>query len=299
LEHRLLRAAGGIFGGFDHMKSFVTVALGVSFVLWGQTGSAATQTFLQIAGEAAGAQTNVGRIDDDFRELRSGRSLADLDASGSALAPGDTAFGSSFGEASVDPVTGSLAFRLGADGEGIPQFPGGGTAFGEVLISQSFDLQGTGTFTALMSVDVSWSAPIFIFAAQTAIRDGNNGAGTLQFGQGDSPNSGSISDALLTSSFENFGLTQQITVQWRMSGFVGAGSAAAFGSGLLDASNTGLIFFTTDGTLTATPTIAGFLSNPAFLDDPEPAPVPLPASVGLLSLALASLWIGRRRPRLV
>lgn len=279
------------------MKKISLLCILSAIVSFSDAASAATVQ-VRTSGGASGLTALGDTIDDRFSDDGHTPGVGPISVIGESMASGALASGKASGSASANASTGEMKLSVSGERSSSVGFGGGG-AVAETIIRQDFTLSGIGTFNALMEVDVKWNAEFFFFVSQVRISEGFGIIDFIQLDQEKSPAAGSITNELLVASFEksNEG-TRTVSVEWLMNGFVSA-SPPAGGNGFVDASNTGLIFFTTDGTLTATPTTAGFLSNPAFLDDLEPAPVPLPASVGLLSLALASLWIGRRRPRLV
>jgi hypothetical protein len=263
-----------------------------AIVSFGNAASAATVQ-VRTSGGASGLSALGDNIGDTFSDDAETLGVGPISVIGESIVSGAVVSGKASGSASGNASTGEMKLNVSAERSSSVGFGSGG-AIAETIIRQDFTLSGIGTFDALMEVDVNWNAEFFFFVSQVRIFEGFGMIDFIQLDQEISPAAGSITNELLVASFEksNEG-TRTVSVEWFMNGNVNA-SPPDGGNGFVDASNTGLIFFNTDGTLTATPTTPGFLSDPAFLDDPDPSPVPLPASFGFLSLALGSLWIRRR-----
>lgn len=218
----------------------------------------------------------------------------------SATAEGNQASGKSSATASADATVGELKISAIAESSSNVGGLGGGNSFVTSSITQRFSASGTGTFTALMSLDVFWASSGFNFSAQVILSGGGLGfgvvPGVLQLDPLTNGANGRIDDLLLSSSFSLSEGTAEFDVIWQLNAQIFA-EVPTTPNGLLDASNTGLISFITDGTLVATPTTTGFLSNPSFPATGPVTPVPLPASLPLLLLGGATLAATRRRQR--
>jgi hypothetical protein len=212
--------------------------------------------------------------------------------------------------ASVDAVTGTLRTSVNQSYEGyFGQGAAGGSAIAKVY--ETFTASGTGTVTAYMKIDGSYSvstksvvfpgdgsvipAPDIGFQLTGSISLGNGTGGPYDIENLDDPGncycggrtsaSGLIDDLLSVSLDVADGQTFDFMAQLITQMFSG--------EGILDFGHTGLLALTTTPGLTLLP------SDPLFLSNPTLATTPVPAALPLFASALGTLgcfgWRRRKR----
>ena len=218
-----------------------------------------------------------------------------LSATASVSDSGDQATGSANSFASANIYTGELKLRTSSDislEPGVSAGPEVG-GYASARITESFLLNGTGTFTASMLFDVSW-ATLSTWQAQGQVQIGAVTAfDSVVFNSTNSGSSGAVDDRLVSASVV---CTNCNNVSVNVSWFGLVQKLGGNGGGFVDASNTGTIWFEGTGGLLAAPSNANFLSDAAYPDDlANTAVVPLPATGVLLMGALWALaFLGKR-----
>jgi hypothetical protein len=200
--------------------------------------------------------------------------------------------GIGYGTASVDIITGELKAQVTGAADG-GENTAGIAATGFVEITETFNVVGTGTVTALLDVSGNWEGltSSWQIQAKAQILGGFSGAGldNVQLSPGNgSPSSGSINQTLQAQRTVLDG--QQISLVYML--LVQAGSVAFD----IDFMNTANAFYVLDGVELAP--VAG-VTDSRFLSDPAFSPVPLPAALPLLLSALGFFgFFGWRRKRI-
>jgi hypothetical protein len=144
--------------------------------------------------------------------------------------------------------------------------------------------------------DVSWAGAGAQFYAQTRIDSPGSGVGAGSFSVlGSDQVTGRIDDQPINASrFVQNALDTTATIYWQIWAYAIASDGLGYGpTALVDASNTGTIFFSASEGLSVVPTTPGFLANASYPSDV--APVPLPASGLLLLGGLGAAALRRRR----
>lgn len=231
-------------------------------------------------------------------------------------------------EASGDTATGELKTRTAAEAEatGIVAGTDATSVFSPgfsagARISEVFTLNGSGTASFNMFVDVEWDGDVLF---NGSIRGQNLDTGenfflanedTVRVETGffsdDDPLTGSIENQLVTLNIDFVdALDTQLEIFWNIGGFVYTSDFCLvdfnpecdepdqFSRGLLDASSTANIFFSGSENLSVVATSNGFLSDSRFqtyMPDTGPSPVPLPAGLPLLLAGLLGLGLVSRR----
>lgn len=212
----------------------------------------------------------------------------------SAVTSGPAGSAEAEGAASANSITGEIKAG-GWVGRTGPS--NGGAVSGSdsiVTIAETFSLSGTGVFIANMLVDAVWAGAGSWWASvmidSPSYRDVQNHIVDMY----ETPPNG-VTDLPLAASVAVSDLDRyELTVFWKIFANVGAlPGPGESDTSFVDIMNTGTIFFSTTGTLTATPSSPTFLSDAAYPDDV--APVPLPAAGWLLALGLAGLGMSRLR----
>lgn len=218
-----------------------------------------------------------------------------LSATASVSDSGDQATGSANSFASANIFTGELKLRTSSDillEPGVSAGPEVG-GYAAARITESFLLNGTGTFTASMLFDVSWGT-LSTWQAQGQVQIGAVTAfDSVLFDSTNSGSSGAVDDRLVSASVA---CTNCSNVSVNVSWFGLVQKLGGNGGGFVDASNTGTIWFEGTGGLLAAPSNANFLSDAAYPDDlANTTVVPLPATGVLLMGALWALaLVGKR-----
>ena len=218
-------------------------------------------------------------------------------------------FGSGTASASyaVDPTRGQMRLKVDASVTAVPDGRGGASSLIQMVLSESFFVSGTGRVTVGMELDAFWGGENNQVDAcssydATGLLSGFSAANNQCESFGNyftGPGAGSVSGRLIEIAFDidstDGGLVDFL---WTLNGQTdigGGGAGLPSATAFLDASNTANLFFRTEGSVTATPQSAGFLSDPAFGGSPQIPPVPLPASALFLLSGLGGLTILRQK----
>ena len=163
------------------------------------------------------------------------------------------------------------------------------SATADALIGELFELNGTGTLTAYLSLDADWdiagnSWNIFSYVCVYC----NTGLADIDSFQG-VQNSNSFEDLLLVASslFSNVS-SIMVNIEWYI-----LASLTGSSLGFIDLLNTATIFVETTETLVAEASDSLFLSNAAFGSE-----IPLPAALPLFLSALGAMgflgWLRKK-----
>jgi hypothetical protein len=223
-------------------------------------------------------------------------------AEADASASGNVGTSNALGSASVNTTTGEIKVSTRNDPTG-QAVNASATADGE--IKENLTLNGTGTLTVSMAIDVDWDIfglngndPFWDFQATVCI---STTCDRFRLGSNaptDPSLSGSVDDLILEVSVD---YSNAVGTGTNISFYILAGQYAWAG-GSIDASKTGTLFYETTGDLLATPSDSTFLSEAVFPDDIADGSggtgvVPLPGSMTLMLGSLGIIGLAARRRR--
>lgn len=217
-----------------------------------------------------------------------------VSATSGAEAMGPVGIGTALAGASADAVTGELKASTFSSKQLAPGITAGGdaNALANASIRETITLNGTGTLTANMLVDVDWNVVASNYQIQADVSLVTGPQDTFALGAS-SGQSGSVDDVMLSISANYTNVVNQAaTLVWRL--LVQDLGTPFSGESIINAANTGTIWFETSGGLFATASDSSFLSNAAYPADLANEVVPLPAGAALMLTAIAGFGILRR-----
>jgi len=212
-----------------------------------------------------------------------------------SVTPASGIGGSSYSRAYADIDTGELkaiAQTVASNADQQDQ----NSAYGEVSVSQNFDVSGTGTVQAFLALDGSidlarYDYPNLLFNFEAHLRLLGARSGTddyLQISSGTSPFTQNINQVLIGT----WGVQDGDTVTL-IASLLAQISSGTYGT--MDFNNTAELFLQTDG-VTLTPDDSRFLENPVY----NPNVTPLPGTLPLFASGLGAMGLlGWRRKRRV
>ena len=262
-----------------------------ALALFATTAPAATITVLtNTSANAIDAQADSQRVGDGGPS----EELSSYTATASAASGGATAGATVLADGDTGVIR-ATATTAGTTSDGAAN----ATADTFARISETFSFTGSGTLTATLKLDGLWNiarppaggqpaTPFWQVQASVAMMGLRDFVclGTLCSPSINSDNTGAISDYIISVSRDvNSNQISAASVEFDLLTQITAGN------GTLDFGNTAELLIETSGSLIATPSDSGFLSNPAF----AVAAVPLPASLLLLLSGVLGLGIWGRR----
>ena len=218
-----------------------------------------------------------------------------VSSNASVGASGNISTSSASATASANTVTGELKAAVATDHQTVAGAGGGASGIASASISETFILNGSGSLSASMLFDLNWAVS-GSWQAQAKVSFDNIFSDTLVLNGSNSGQTGSIDDYALSFS-QSYTNVENLSVSVIWSIFVQDLGSANSGSSLLDASNTGTIWYQTSAELSASPQDDQFLSAAVYPEDLADAGtpvVPLPEAGWLLAAGLAAL-LGLRR----